>query len=98
MEREKMIDKIENNLFIITEGEVVLTREEYERLKNIEVSCVHSFEWEQGYEDGTKRARKETATQIWEKGRQLYNKHSDKDIAMNLLAAWIENNFGLEVE
>lgn len=39
--------------------------------------------------------RNETASDIWKKGRQLYNEHPDKDLAMNLLAAWIENNFGV---
>ena len=102
MEREKKIDKIENNLFIITEGEVMLTREEYEHLQSVENDlqryAAELYSRARKAEDGIKEVRKETAKEIWEKGRQLYNEYSDKDIAMNLLAAWIENNFGIEVE
>lgn len=48
----------------VHEGEVVLTKEEYERLKNVEVNCEHSFEWGQGYEGGIKQGHKETAREI----------------------------------
>ena len=86
----------------IPDGAVVLTREEYDRFEEtIKDTLCKKEEYIKGLiELGKERQdiRKETAREIWLKGKELYKKYDDKDIAINMLAAWIENNFGLEVE
>ena len=97
----------------ITEGAVVLTREEYDALKTIEKYHIKSCgsnsvvlteeEWANcitidEFIEKVKKTVKETAKEIWITGKYYFEKHTHKDVAFNRFADWIKEHYGVEVE
>lgn len=77
----------------IPQDDVVLTKEEYQKIVN---------EREEYLNDrfavchALRQSRKETAKEIWTVGKYYYSKHASKDVAMNMFADWIKEEYGVE--
>ena len=92
---------------------VVLTKEEYEKLKNKSLFAVIKYDEDKmkeiakkvaksiilGFtEKGKDEIRKETAKEILNMGKKLYEMAYHKSNAMPRLIEWIKVEYGVEVE
>ena len=97
----------------IPDGAVVLTKEEYEKLKNKSLFAVIKYDEDKmkeiakkvaksiilGFtEKGKDEIRKETAKEILNIGKKLYEMAYHKSNAMPRLIEWIKVEYGVEVE
>lgn len=104
---------VEQGYHKILEGAVVLTREEYEKLKNKPPFAVIKYDEDkmkkivkeaakttvfEFTEKGKDEIRKETAREILDMGKKLYEMSYHKSNAMPRLTEWIKVEYGVEVE
>lgn len=97
----------------IPDGAVVLTKEEYEKLKNKSLFAAIKYDEDKmkeiakkvaksiilGFtEKGKDEIRKETAKEILNMGKKLYEMAYHKSNAMPRLIEWIKVEYGVEIE
>ena len=82
---------------LIPDGAVVLTKEEYEQIKQEYVELKHKvremYTWEQ-----MEQTRKETAKAIYIAGKYYYAKHSPTERQLSDFLAHIKETYDVEVE